>query len=499
MAKCENLAEIFFKPVFSFPYFPANDPLPVRPSNAAHAPSKALFIPNPPYPSPPKSGKRPPKCATTNPLECPPSFDRQPGKPCGSPDAGLFMYPLQNQSAMNRHSKVQQHRQATTDNPDHQFEGQREMAPPPFQLFASNPPNNQHPGQNGAPKQLMAGPGSGKQIGEVGKNTDTSDEEDRLKKAKINLSERALKFCPNSEIIEPHPEDQDANCHGYTINGDCRTSILGQEVLNQLKESASVAVFVCQGGIAHSGRLDGDNLTHYLKGVGLLETKLGSDEKYGYEDMFRLPEERARLNDYLTEGGLDNEIAECRDALYNAKYVYCKKSNKKKEKEVEEELNNFESAEEEGKLKEWYKNNIERLVQYKGVYTNYCEEKKRQDQGESEEKPLNFEDSKGSVTNGWGEEGRKNRKPYERSIDSEEALNSRLYHSDLASLPEGIYSDSEASDLASLPEGIYSDSEASDLASLEEGIYPDSELSAAQDGIFSDSEESYPGDFIPER
>ncbi|MEJ1968205.1 MAG: DUF4157 domain-containing protein [Rhizomicrobium sp.] len=103
------------------------------------------------------------------------------------------------------------------------------------------------------------------------------------------------------EILTPEGDDDDPNCHGYTIHQDVRHSLFPGELLARIGQIPSV-VFVNAGEIAHSGRLNGDGtLTHLLKGVGVLRSTIGASTM-GFDRRFTLPAERAALEAYLQPG-----------------------------------------------------------------------------------------------------------------------------------------------------------------------------------------------------
>jgi hypothetical protein len=85
--------------------------------------------------------------------------------------------------------------------------------------------------------------------------------------------------------------------HGYTIHQAVDHWAEPDELLERIGATA-VAVFLHRGEIGHSGRLDGNVLVHFLIGVGVVRSVIGTD-KMGYDQRFDLPAQRDELNEAL--------------------------------------------------------------------------------------------------------------------------------------------------------------------------------------------------------
>lgn len=122
--------------------------------------------------------------------------------------------------------------------------------------------------------------------------------------------ERAPAFAGQGHVIDvPWGEEGGSNCHGYTVHGEVDRFVEGSGLLAQLGEDAAAAVFVEDGVVAHSGRLNADGtLTHLLVGVGVVTSEIGGSSM-GYAGRFDLPEQRAQLQEYL-QPEVDRQNAE---------------------------------------------------------------------------------------------------------------------------------------------------------------------------------------------
>lgn len=104
------------------------------------------------------------------------------------------------------------------------------------------------------------------------------------------------------EIISPYGNNPEAtNCHGYTVNHAVDNWVDGPNLLGQIGANASIAVFVRNDQIAHSGLLDGNQLTHFLINVGIVQSTIAQDNTAGYDARYNLPAQRGALDLFLTE------------------------------------------------------------------------------------------------------------------------------------------------------------------------------------------------------
>lgn len=85
-----------------------------------------------------------------------------------------------------------------------------------------------------------------------------------------------------------------ANCHGYTVHQTNDRELNPDEFLRAYTGAYIARVFVRGGKIGHSGRFNGTTLTHYIIGVGSLESDIGAD-LMGYEAAYTLPEQEDTL------------------------------------------------------------------------------------------------------------------------------------------------------------------------------------------------------------
>jgi hypothetical protein len=104
----------------------------------------------------------------------------------------------------------------------------------------------------------------------------------------------------NSEIIIPLPEDESGNCHGYTIHKNTHEFNYPENLIQHIKTNPDdhIAVFF-KGGIGHSGRLENENLTHLVIGVGLVESTMNLAECAGYDQRCNLPEDKDKFWDLV--------------------------------------------------------------------------------------------------------------------------------------------------------------------------------------------------------
>lgn len=99
----------------------------------------------------------------------------------------------------------------------------------------------------------------------------------------------------NSEVVEVWDNDwAESNCHGYTINETSGYALDPSELLDQVGGD-SIAVFVRNGQIGHSGKYEDGTLTHLLIGIGILTTNLGADATAGYDARYNLPDDQDAL------------------------------------------------------------------------------------------------------------------------------------------------------------------------------------------------------------
>lgn len=97
----------------------------------------------------------------------------------------------------------------------------------------------------------------------------------------------------------------ETNCHGYTVNQAVDNWIHGEDFLDQIGQTNNVAVFIRDGQIAHSGRYDGNKLTHFLIGIGVVESTIATDGLAGYDARYNLTDDREALDAYLQQVGID--------------------------------------------------------------------------------------------------------------------------------------------------------------------------------------------------
>lgn len=126
------------------------------------------------------------------------------------------------------------------------------------------------------------------------------------------------------KIITPWGDkDKDSNCHGYTVNGKVGNFIDHYNLLEQIGPNEGIAVFVKNDQIAHSGRLNGQTLTHLLIGVGILESTI-NDSTMGYEARYDLPKQRNELDEYLKQVNIkiDAKLEHENNISFMTKVVY---------------------------------------------------------------------------------------------------------------------------------------------------------------------------------
>jgi hypothetical protein len=111
-------------------------------------------------------------------------------------------------------------------------------------------------------------------------------------------------FKGTSEIKIPYGNDPEStNCHGYTINQALDKWIDGDQLSSKIPADSAtkIAVFVKNGKVAHSGTYDGNKLTHFLIGVGVVESTIALDGLAGYDNRYNLPDDREALESFIAE------------------------------------------------------------------------------------------------------------------------------------------------------------------------------------------------------
>jgi hypothetical protein len=109
------------------------------------------------------------------------------------------------------------------------------------------------------------------------------------------------------QIIDPAGEDDFdlGNCHGYTKTGQHPVNSGAFAAIGvALKAGKSIAIFYRNESIAHSGVLDGNNLYHYVKGVGVVLSPNSAAELFGYTKRYNLPES---MDTWIEENDLTKE------------------------------------------------------------------------------------------------------------------------------------------------------------------------------------------------
>lgn len=96
------------------------------------------------------------------------------------------------------------------------------------------------------------------------------------------------------ELVDPELATN-RNCHGYTIHGDTTHEEGEDALLAQFEGKGPIRVFVRDGRIAHSGRIIGGRLIHYVIGIGLLSSETSPETLMGYTASYTLPEQEDAL------------------------------------------------------------------------------------------------------------------------------------------------------------------------------------------------------------
>lgn len=135
--------------------------------------------------------------------------------------------------------------------------------------------------------------------------TEVTEKQQALNHLRKFLNEEKVTYREaDHTLIEPHPDEENANCHGYTITGEVKSMdasvFLSPGIRTELRErvktsSENIVVFWRNGkGIAHSGIREGGQIRHFLIGVGVLKSKLEIIEQI-YDRMYTLPGELEEL------------------------------------------------------------------------------------------------------------------------------------------------------------------------------------------------------------
>lgn len=118
--------------------------------------------------------------------------------------------------------------------------------------------------------------------------------------AETALEERAANFFHTPhQIIKPWADNEESNCHGYTVYREVGKWVDGEAVFEQIKEASNVAVFMRDGQLAHSGRLAGGCLLHLLIGVGVVLSVDDGENTYGYDARYNLPADIEALTNLM--------------------------------------------------------------------------------------------------------------------------------------------------------------------------------------------------------
>jgi len=106
------------------------------------------------------------------------------------------------------------------------------------------------------------------------------------------------------EIVEPVDTEEynHANCHGYTQTGKHPEESFPSAAIGvALREGKHIAIFYRGENIAHSGIMDGNDLYHYIKGVGVVFSPNSAEKMFGYDKRYNLPDSK---DEWLDENGL---------------------------------------------------------------------------------------------------------------------------------------------------------------------------------------------------
>lgn len=118
------------------------------------------------------------------------------------------------------------------------------------------------------------------------------------------LAERSPEFAalPHRIVQTWDSDDEESNCHGYTLTGAMGHSASGSQVVEAVRTGSlpgNVVIFTSRGVIAHSGRLpDAGQLNHLLIGVGVLNTGLSALPE-GFTHAFTIPAQLTALDEFL--------------------------------------------------------------------------------------------------------------------------------------------------------------------------------------------------------
>jgi hypothetical protein len=128
------------------------------------------------------------------------------------------------------------------------------------------------------------------------------------------MQQRGGQFAQGAyQIVTPWGDDPDlSNCHGYTIHQVVDRSTDGGGLMAGIGAQDPVAVFVRNGQIAHSGRYQGNQLTHFLIGIGVVRSTLEPADTAGYDARFNLPGDRQGLDGFLAAAAEEEEAEERR-------------------------------------------------------------------------------------------------------------------------------------------------------------------------------------------
>lgn len=110
----------------------------------------------------------------------------------------------------------------------------------------------------------------------------------------------------NTEIRTPWgDEDDDSNCHGYTLNEATGHYATPEQLLEEIGVENNIAVFMRGNAIAHSGFYTENSLTHFLIGIGICHSTIGLDVTAGYDHRYNLPNDREELDEVLNAAAIE--------------------------------------------------------------------------------------------------------------------------------------------------------------------------------------------------
>lgn len=161
--------------------------------------------------------------------------------------------------------------------------------------------------------KLSSDQGAAKGSGIIQKQEITKEE------AEVAMSQRSPAFfaLPHNIIKPWGDEEEDSNCHGYTVYSEVGHIIYGGDILDQIGDNDNITIFVKGDEIAHSGRLVGNLLTHFLIGIGIVESPIAEDETAGYDRRFNLPTQRGELDQFLDNVAVEAQFEERRQTVEN--------------------------------------------------------------------------------------------------------------------------------------------------------------------------------------